>query len=448
MTSFRERGDKAWDYVRVQPAFQPFIKFEQRSEGFYELVALNGLPSKVASNRPDGSYATKDLFSPHPIIPNAWKYFARMDDTLVLMNGEKVTPTAFEQLVRDNIYVTEAVMFGSGKTRVGMMIIPSEAAKDKTLGEVEGLVMPSLAKANETMPGYAQLSADMVDILPYGTAYPRTDKGTVIRAAFYRVFDAQIEAIYESSEVSTGELCLSEAELRDYIRTELAKITAQSSKTALEDDTDFFSVGIDSLQTIQLRSVLSKNISTNGVKLASNIVFDFPSINALAHELYRLRTGGESTTVSPIEKMKELIFKYSTFDAHVSKENAQEGQTLVVTGATGSLGAHIVSKLALRADVTKIYCLVRAKSPQQARIRVTNSLRERSVYHYLPLGARQKLVAIPSDFGKSTLGLSPDLYAEISANITALIHCAWSVNFNLGLGSFEADCIAGKWHCS
>jgi carbohydrate kinase (thermoresistant glucokinase family) len=74
---------------------------------------------------------------------------------------------------------------------------------------------------------------------------------------------------------------------------------------------------------------------------------------------------------------------------------------------------------------------------------VIRSLRERAVYHHLPLKARQKLICIPSDFGKTSLGLEPAIYSEIASEITGLIHCAWSVNFNLGLGSFEADCIAG-----
>lgn len=329
MTSFREPGDKAWDYVRLSDSVKPYIKFELRNDGVYELVALEGLPSKVASNRPDGSYATKDLFTPHPLIPNAWKYFARLDDTIVLMNGEKVTPIAFEQAIRDNKYVTEAVLFGSGKARVGMMIIPSVAAQRLSTEEIERLLVPVLAKANETVPAYAQLSLDTVRILPVGTEYPRTDKGTIIRAAFYRTFDAQIEEIYETAEVSTGELCLSEPELRQYIHTELGKILTQSTSSLLEDDTDFFSVGIDSLQAIQLRSVLSKNIQTNGEKLASNIVFDFPSIASLAQELYRIRTGGASTVVSTTVKMEELIAKYSKFEAHIPAESVKEGQCLV-----------------------------------------------------------------------------------------------------------------------
>lgn len=329
MTSFREPGDKAWDYVRVPEAFKPYISFELRNPGIYELVALEGLPSKVASNRPDGSYATKDLFTPHPSIPNAWKYFARLDDTIVLLNGEKVTPTAFEQSIRHHHYVREAVMFGAGKARVGMLIIPSSVTSEISQDELQQSLAAAIEYANKDMPGYAQLGWDMVGILPVGTEYPRTDKGTVIRAAFYRDFQTHIDKIYESAEVQTGDLCLSESELKDYLRKELEIILPPTTAKLLDEDTDFFSIGIDSLQAIQLRSVISKNIQTNGERLGSNIIFDFPSIAFLAKELYRMRTGGESETISVEENMKGLISKYSIFEPHVPVNNLLKGHYLV-----------------------------------------------------------------------------------------------------------------------
>jgi nucleoside-diphosphate-sugar epimerase len=70
-------------------------------------------------------------------------------------------------------------------------------------------------------------------------------------------------------------------------------------------------------------------------------------------------------------------------------------------------------------------------------------MRERSVYHYLPLETRTKLIAIPADFSNESLGMDRKVYDEIASEITGLIHCAWPVNFNLALASFEADCIAG-----
>ena len=330
MTSFRTAGDKAWDYVRPGGAVKPYLSWELRSPGIYELVVLDGWSSKVASNRPDGSYATKDLFTPHPSIPDAWKYFARLDDTIVLMNGEKVVPNTFEHFIRNQTLVAEAVLFGSGKARPGLMVIPSEAASGLSADDIRNRLAPILNEANKDMPGYGQITLDMVEVLPIGTEYPRTDKGTVIRAAFYRTFSDEIEKVYDAADIPSGELCLSEAELRDYIRAESLKILPPStSADVLNNDTDFFSIGIDSLQAIQLRTVLSKNIQTNKHNLGSNIVFDFPSINTLAQELYRMRTGGQSKVVAVAEKMKELIEKYSIFERHIPVQNTSEGKYLV-----------------------------------------------------------------------------------------------------------------------
>lgn len=114
-----------------------------------------------------------------------------------------------------------------------------------------------------------------------------------------------------------------------------------------------------------------------------------------------------------------------------------------MTGATGSLGAHIVANLVSQPSVRKVYCLVRAPSKEVARFRVRDSLRERLTYHKLTFSARSKIVALPSDFGYANLGLEQGEYDEISGSITHLLHLAWSVNFNKGLESFEADCIVG-----
>ena len=62
MTSFREPGDKASNYVRVSEAIKQYIGWGLRIPGIYELVVLNGLPSTVASNRPGSIWnATKAI---------------------------------------------------------------------------------------------------------------------------------------------------------------------------------------------------------------------------------------------------------------------------------------------------------------------------------------------------------------------------------------------------
>ncbi|KAF7915729.1 uncharacterized protein EAE97_012187 [Botrytis byssoidea] len=175
-----------------------------------------------------------------------------------------------------------------------------------------------------------------------------------------------------------------------------------------------------------------------------NIVFEFPSISSLATELFLLQQGSASESDPVEEEMQRLIDRYGDFPSHKSCANSDTGDYIVLTGSTGSLGAHLVAQLAKMPNVRKIYCLVRGESQADARLRVMSSLRKRSIYHTLELTERQKIIALPSKLSESKLGLTEELYSSIADNLTLLIHCAWTVNFNLRLGSFEKDCIAGK----
>jgi hypothetical protein len=50
MTSLRLEGDTAWDYLRPLTAVKPFLQFEERGDNIFELVCLDGLPSKSTYN--------------------------------------------------------------------------------------------------------------------------------------------------------------------------------------------------------------------------------------------------------------------------------------------------------------------------------------------------------------------------------------------------------------
>lgn len=94
-------------------------------------------------------------------------------------------------------------------------------------------------------------------------------------------------------------------------------------------------------------------------------------------------------------------------------------------------------------NISRVYCLVRADNEPQAMQRVICSLIHRKVYHRLPLVARRKITALPSSFAQSNLGLSPSIYEEIANGLLGVVHCAWSVNFNMQLSSFERGNVAG-----
>lgn len=115
----------------------------------------------------------------------------------------------------------------------------------------------------------------------------------------------------------------------------------------------------------------------------------------------------------------------------------------MVTGATGSLGAHIVAQLVAMKSVKSVFCLVRAESLRNAWDRTVQSLQVRRVYDNLSDEEKKKVICLPSNLAEEDLGLGQERYEELKSKVTAIIHSAWSVNFNMDVTSFEAQHIRG-----
>ncbi|KAL1955613.1 hypothetical protein VTO42DRAFT_8416 [Malbranchea cinnamomea] len=445
MTSFREEGDLDWNYLRVSKTLQPFIRWEERGAGVYELVVLDGWPSKVATNREDGSYATKDLFVPHPTKPHCWKWIGRQDDTLVLLNGEKALPIMVEHALRQNPLVAEAVVFGAGRPQLGMFIIPAAETHGLSNDELLSRIMPTLDIANSEQPAFARISPEMIRILPHETIYPKTDKATVIRGAFYQQFKEAIDKVYEEfSEQSAGQENFTPEALLSFLRQTITSVMDLGSETHLDNDTDFFSLGMDSLQALRAHSAIVKTVNTNGARVSHNVVFEQPTLNALTSYLLALRDGESVSKLSSTEIMSQLLEKYSHFTPHTPGPLAGRGPAVLLTGATGSLGAHVISQLVRNPDVSKVYCLVRAASKQSAELRVLESLHRRKLSQHLRSAHQRKIIALPSDLSQPYLGLSQADYETLLDEVGLVIHLAWAVNFNLGVESFERHHIAGS----
>jgi acyl-CoA synthetase (AMP-forming)/AMP-acid ligase II len=167
-----------WNWLTPIPPAAPFIRWEPEGGDIYQLVVLPGFAPLVASNRPDGAYATKDLFLRHPENPNAWRYMDRLDSTIVLSNGEKANPILLEDNVRTSRFVAESIVFGAGKPTLGMIVIQSENAEGMSREEFLNAIAPELEHGNSKVPAYAKVFPDAIIIKPVGTKYPQTDKGT------------------------------------------------------------------------------------------------------------------------------------------------------------------------------------------------------------------------------------------------------------------------------
>ncbi|CZR55845.1 uncharacterized protein PAC_05733 [Phialocephala subalpina] len=436
----RPPGDNAWNYLRPPPHIAPFILMRPLPsqspslpphQVVHECIVLDGHVGKMTSNSndPPNSYHTSDLFIPHPEIKNAWKPIGRLDDRITLLNGEKLLPLAIEGRITQHPYVREAVVFGVDRSIPGLLLFRGENARGLSDDEFLDAVWETIEDANSKAEGFSQMSRDMIVVLDEEIQCPITDKSSIKRAAVYRDFKDVIDDVYARLESSQeGSLVLNLPELETWIVGKFADIGI-----VLENkETDFFSAGVDSLKAIQMRAIIIKSldIGGNAAKCSNMVVYDSKNAAGLAKALLELRSGtAGGHAKDDIDEMKELIEKFSVFEKRSTvKGRKPESFVVLLTGASGSLGSHVLSRLITSPSISKIICPVRTRdeSPLQ-------HLQSALKYHSFPtLSSSSKIFPISADLSKPDL----ELPAPLSKQITHIIHCAWAVNFALPVTSF------------
>lgn len=95
----------------------------------------------------------------------------------------------------------------------------------------------------------------------------------------------------------------------------------------------------------------------------------------------------------------------------------------------------MLSKLASTPHMAKIYCAVRqGRFPETARERLEKAITS----HGFPLSViSEKVIPLIADDSVPELGLQSDVFAQMHAEVTHIIHCAWNVNFVLPVTAFE-----------
>jgi len=299
----------------------------------FEFVFLKDHPGRLISNSddPPNSFHSRDIFMPHKTIPGAWKFLGRLDDRVTLMNGEKVLPLPIEGSIRQDKLVREAVVFGIGRAIPGLLVFRSKAAKDLGNNEFAESVWPTIDAANRVAEGFSQIGKDMIVPMAADVSIPMTDKGSIIRAQVYNGFGKEIEEAYVRIEQRQERtMRLDGAELETF----LLKLGRHILGPQLSDPKDdLFTLGMNSLQAIQMRGSILRDLylGGNGRKLSQNVIFEQGSIANLAKHLEDVRSSQGVVKEKPIAIMKDLISKFSVFEKHRPDVSETPGTHTIVS---------------------------------------------------------------------------------------------------------------------
>lgn len=450
--------DKAWEYLR--PAQNSgLLQFEPHGEGLSELIVLKQWPHLAKTNREDGSYATADLFERHPLIPDAWRYHSRADAQLTLSTGKKFDPAPVEDDIAMDPHLSHVFIFGNGRLYPGMLLWRSQHAKSLEAEDLINVVWPRVERQNSATQSHAKIQKAMILVLPADAPAPeRSSKGSLLRGPVVTRYEELIDGAYDKpygigSSHADDRGPMSEDRLVPLLQEAVSELIGIPTGTGsmIPTNKDLFNLGIDSISATRLHNLLQCQFPKL-TTMSTTLVYDCGTIDKLASFLLANDRGENFEWEDEYLLMEELVEKYGSFsplrqDDSVNTNTVNQksgGQVILLTGATGALGAHFLDQLLYNRKTSKVICLVRANSEFEAFERVAASMKDRK---RTPISRDDpRIQCMPARIGSSYLDLPVPAFQNLLREVDFVIHAAWAVNFNTRLRSFEQDHIRGVYN--
>lgn len=201
-------------------------------------------------------------------------------------------------------------------------------------------------------------------------------------------------------------------------------------RTGLTSDSDVFALGLDSLMVMEL---VTKARRALGVALRPADFFERSTISEWATHLDGMTAGPESTPEAAEKadlSRPAGLRERAVLPADVPAPGALDGswrspRSVLLTGATGFVGAHLLDELLRRTD-TEVVCLVRC-TDEAAGLR---RLRENAVrYLSWPDDADRRIRVLPGDLARPGLGIEAGERDALAHTVDAIYHNGARVNF-------------------
>ncbi|KAK3367533.1 hypothetical protein B0H63DRAFT_535507 [Podospora didyma] len=112
-----------------------------------------------------------------------------------------------------------------------------------------------------------------------------------------------------------------------------------------------------------------------------------------------------------------------------------DGVCVAVTGATGSLGSHLIAHLSSLSVVKTVFCLNRRSNTAGPTERQNAAFTTRGIQISAEASSKIKVMAVESS--RPRLGLDEATYKHLVANITHIVHNAWPMTEKRPVTGFE-----------
>ena len=453
-----------WKYIHFHP--DTGLEFHHSSEDVYELCMVRD--PRMEGHQPVfklyphlQEFQSGDLFSPHPTKPDLWMHRGRADDIIVFLTGEKTNPISMEDHITSHPEVRAVLVAGAQKIQAALLVELVTTNKLSLIERAEVIerIWPTIQQANQDCPNHARITKSHILFVHPDKPMLRAGKGTVQRQPTLKVYAKELDALYADAEkmttITPTDEQLLDLTVNTYNSETLAsfiheKICSLTGWDVLKNDDNFFVLGMDSLQALLLTRNLRQSLASS--EIAMSTIYTNPTVLLLVEALLglsvqqRMSKASEEQTrqakmetllqeyKKPIDEISSRLRDHKVVTNGVSKlsiSTEDKKHVVILTGSTGALGSYLLQVLLNTRTVSHIYCLNRA--PDSASLQVL-----RNKVRNLPTDFPTDRVSfLTADLTDPALGLEPQVYSNLLANATCIVHNAWPVNFNLPLSAFQ-----------
>ncbi|WUC25903.1 thioester reductase domain-containing protein [Streptomyces clavifer] len=198
-----------------------------------------------------------------------------------------------------------------------------------------------------------------------------------------------------------------------------AAVLGHADTSGIQAGQPLTKLGFDSLTSVDLRNRLS---ALAGSKLPATLVFDHPTPAALAAFVCGQLAGGPGPDTTPAPPTVDFAAEARLADdirpAAGTVRPAEEPHSILLTGATGFLGAFLLRDL-MRTTTATIHCLVRGADQDEARDRLRTNMQWYRLWDEVD---ESRLSLVLGDLAEERLGLTQERFDALAHTVDAVYH--------------------------
>ncbi|KAF2127401.1 MFS general substrate transporter [Dothidotthia symphoricarpi CBS 119687] len=282
-----------WGYFRFDETGAGIEWRESGQEGLYELVfvrrpELDYLQGAFVTFPDLDEYHTKDIFSKHPSKPNLWKYESRLDDIIILSNGENLNPVPMERILQGCSAVKGVLIYGQGRFQTSLLVEPK--SHETSYEELLSQLKPYVEQANRICPTYGRASLELLVVTAPDKPLLRAAKGTVQRAKCYALYNDELDALYSKAPPQEKDDRMPILQLDKQSSSEDSLMRYVSSMLGIEEHDinitdDIFTFGMDSLHVLTFVRDINKARGASKEPVNQTFIYENPTVQKLAAAL-------------------------------------------------------------------------------------------------------------------------------------------------------------------